>query len=183
MTFTYDDANLGLVIKKFSYNGCNFYVEYLDGSSSEYYCSNENEYSRLMNLMLEQALERQEKMNSSHLEINKKLGNVIRLLLSYLTVLSLDRQKDLLALVAFVFLIISTVDVREKKKKIQELKKYQMFLDIVGKLDEVNETELLKCVEFEPMYQIPLNINTLDEYSYGEMKRIRKNFDELKKGE
>jgi len=40
--------------------------------------------------------------------------------------------------------------------------------------------ELLECVEFDHMYQIPLDLCHIDEYSYGDMKRIRKNLDKLK---
>lgn len=183
MTFTYDSADLSRIIKNFRQDGYNFYVEYLDGSVSEYYCANDEEYNRLINLMLEQALDRQKNMNVEYLEINKNLAGIISLLLSYLTSLSVERKQATLALISFILLIISCKDIKTKRRKIKELKKYQIFFEIMDEIKEVNETELLRCVEFEPMYQIPLTINHLDEYSYGEMKRIRKNLGVLKNGE
>jgi len=43
----------------------------------------------------------------------------------------------------------------------------------------VNETELLKCVEFDTFYQKPLDLRYLDEYTLGDMKRIRSELPKL----
>lgn len=61
-----------------------------------------------------------------------------------------------------------------------ELKKYRLFIDMMEELKTINISKLLECVEFEHMYQILLDLCHIDEYSYGDMKRIRKNLDKIK---
>lgn len=72
MTFTYDGSDLGQIIKRFSNDGINFYLEYLDGSISSYTRSNENERQRIINLMIHQARKRDEHINLNELEFRKK---------------------------------------------------------------------------------------------------------------
>ena len=180
MTFTYEGADLSTTIKNFSQNGLNFRVEYMDGSESYYYSSNETEYERLTKLMVEQAILREEKMQLETLGIKKQLAKFTTMLASYLSVLSISKQKDLISIISILIAIISLKNYRDMKKKIKELKKYQIFIDMMDELKGVNESKLLECIEFEHMHQIPLTINHLDEYSFGEMKRIRNNLDILK---
>lgn len=183
MTFTYEGADLGTIIKSFSQNGLNFHVEYMDGSESNYYCSNDEEYERLTNLMVEQAILRNEKMQLETLDIKKQLAKFTTFLASYLSVLSINRQKDLIGIISILITITSLKNFRDIKKKIAELKKYQIFIEIMDEIKLVNESKLLECIEFDHMYQIPLTINHLDEYSFREMKRIRNNLEILKSEE
>ena len=55
-------------------------------------------------------------------------------------------------------------------------KKYKLFLDLVDHLDNISDSEFLKCVEFEKLYQKQFDINTLDEYTYGDVKTIYKSY-------
>lgn len=184
MTFTYEDADLSTTIKRYFKNGYNYEVEYLGGSIAEYYCSNELEEDRLENLMLEQVLEREEKMNIKELEVSKEILRVISYLSCFACALSIEEQKSLLTLIAGISCILSIKDFRQKRKMLNELKKYQIYIDIMDRIKVVNQTELLKCVEFDSYYQEPLNLSNLDNYSLTDIKRIRKNLSilEEKKG-
>lgn len=183
MTFTYDGADLSTTIKKFSQTGLNYHVEYMDGSESNYYCSNELERERIINLMLEQINLREEKMDLEVLNLKRVLARFTLGLSGYLNVLAISRQQDLIYIISLICGIISLKDLRDIRKKVAELKKYRLFIDMMEELKTVNESKLLECVEFEHIYQIPLDICHIDEYSYGEMKRIRKNLDVLKSEE
>ena len=183
MTFTYEGADLSTTIKKVSKNGFNYHVEYMDGSENNYYCSNASEYEKLMNLMLAQIKLREEKMNLETLNFKQTIVRFVFLLSNYLNVLAISRQKDLISLISILIAIISLKDLNDVRKKIAELKKYRLFIDMMDELKTVNESELLECVEFDHMYQIPLDIYHIDEYSYGDMKRIRKNLEILKSEE
>ena len=48
-------------------------------------------------------------------------------------------------------------------------------------LSIINNSAFLKCIEFENMYQIPVDIETIDSYTYGEMKSIYKEYKKRKK--
>lgn len=174
MTFTYIEADLRKIIKSYFRDGCNYEVEYLDGSIAKYYCSNELEESRLENLMLKQALERQEKVNVKEMEVYKELSRIAAYLSSIACVLSIEEQKSVFALILGILCISSIKEFREKREMLNELKKYQIYIDIMDRIKEVNESELLKCIEFDNYYQIPLNLGTLDNYSLNDIKRIRK---------
>lgn len=180
MTFTYEGADLSTTIKTFSQNGFNFHIEYMDGSENNYYCSNDLENERLINLMLEQIKLRDEKMNLETLSLKESLIKFTFVLSSCLNVLSISRQKDLISLISLLIAIISLKDLRTIKKRIAELKKYRLFIDMMEELKTIDISKLLECVEFDHMYQIPLDLCHIDEYSYGDMKRIRKNLDKLK---
>ena len=51
-----------------------------------------------------------------------------------------------------------------------------MFLEMAGDLKDKDQTELLKTVEFDTFYQRPLSIESLDEFTYGDVKLIYKKF-------
>ena len=173
MTFTYEGADLSTTIKSFSKNGCNYHIVYMDGSESIYYCSREDEEERLYNIMLSQVLERNEKINLKELELSREILKIIMALSGYLFVLSLKEQEITYSLISVLISLFSIKNFRERRKKLKEIKKYQIFIEIMDRIKNVNEAELLKCIEFETFYQKPLNLSYLDEYSLGDMKRIR----------
>lgn len=173
MTFTYDGADLSTTIKTFSREGCNYHITYLDGSESHYYCSSEDEEERLYSLLLDQVLKRDENMQLKEIELSKEILKITMLLSSYLFVLSTVEQESLYSLISILAGIFSIKNYRERRRKINELKKYKIFVDIMDRIKEVRESELLKCVEFDTFYQIPLKLTHLDEYTLGDMKRIR----------
>ncbi|MBQ8901981.1 MAG: hypothetical protein IJY87_02815 [Bacilli bacterium] len=179
MTFTYEGADLSTAIKSFSKMGCNYHIIYMDGSESQYYCSREDEEERLYNIMLEQALERNAKMNLKELEVTKEILKLMMVLSSYLYVLSLKEQEITYSLISVLAGIFSIKSFRERRKKLKELQKYQIFIEIMDRIKCVNETELLKCVEFDTFYQKPLDLRYLDEYTLGDVKRIRNELPKL----
>ncbi|MDO4963117.1 MAG: hypothetical protein Q4E75_03370 [bacterium] len=73
-------------------------------------------------------------------------------------------------------LIYVTANNRKTKNQIKELKKYKLFLVLASDLENVNTSEVLRCVERNPKYQVPLDPTTLDVYSYSYVKRIYKNY-------
>ena len=64
-----------------------------------------------------------------------------------------------------------------KNDEIKELEKYDIYLQIRGRLEIINDPNLFNGVKKQ---QEPLNINTLDGYSLNDIIRIR---DNLKRSE
>ena len=178
MNFTYSNADKSKIIKEISHEDCNYMITYLDGKSTQYINYNKNEIERLKNLMIDQAIERQNNINLDNLTLKKGLSIIssVALLEGYIFVNGIDNSK--LTLLLIILLIVCKYIYKENSKRIRELKKYKLFLEMLDDIDYINNSNILKLVEPENIYQIPLDINTLDRYSYGEIKTINK---ELKK--
>lgn len=58
--------------------------------------------------------------------------------------------------------------------KLNELKKYRLYISMMDELAKDENKNILDVIEFEKLYQVPLSINTLDRYSYGDMKVLKK---------
>lgn len=176
MNFTYDEANLSKTIKKLQNNGDSYSIEYLDGSSSCYFCSNSNELQKIKDIMIEQAKERQENMDVKNFDFIKSTylsGSVIS---SLAVSLAQNKNKNILSGFFLAFLLFNIYKYRDSSKKIKELKKYKLFLELLPNLNEVNTSEILKCIEFDNIYQVPIDITNLDEYSYNKVKKIYRTY-------
>lgn len=178
MTFTYDNADLSATIKRYRHKGSNYYIEYLDGSKSDYYCSSENESQRIEQIMLDQALDRQGMMDLQNMSFAKTLAISGAWISSAACSILYNNDKFVLGTLAMTGIVTGCIVARSEAIKIQELKKYKMFLEMYSDLHKINETELLSNVEPEPIYQYPLTINNVDNYSYGQMKTLYKKFNE-----
>lgn len=174
MNFTYEGADWGKVIKNFSNEGNNFRIEYLDNSVSSYTCSNENERQRIIGIMIEQAIVRDENFDLTKLEIRRICSLVATAvsLFGTLTAFKNSKQVYFLALMTLSACVIN--EFKTTNKEIKELKKYKLFLELASNLKEVNDSELLKCIEFDKIYQKHFDITTLDDHSYNQVKAIYK---------
>ena len=133
--------------------------------------------------MLEQAKERQNAYNLDNLSFYNKIYLSSEILSSALAVLNLNEQ-NYKAIFGYSFLLLLVLGVKLHKtnsKKLKELKKYKLFFEMEKDLSIINNSAFLKCIEFENMYQIPVDIETIDSYTYGEMKSIYKEYKKRKK--
>ena len=181
MKFTSDGADLGSTIESYSRKGNYYKIKYLDNSESSYVSNNSDEVKRLQNIMLEQARERDAHEKISIIKLKRNILMVSSYLAALSTCMAYDKGNDLLTFISFILTGITDNIWRNKNEKIRELSKYKIFLDMVDDLKLFNESEILKCIEFENIYQRNFNINEIDKYSCGEIKRIRKQVDKLKK--
>ena len=180
MKFTFPNADLSKVIKRFTYEGNYFHVEYFDGSKCDYYCSDPYEESKIKNIMLNQAKERQKKMDNPH----DKAGELMSLYAELILILGLQDNikngRDIMTYLCAIILIVNSDCQVHWIKEMIELKKFAMFLEMYESLDEINKTEFMKCIEFEPIYQRPLDIDTVDDFSYGDIKTLYRKFKQEK---
>jgi len=51
-----------------------------------------------------------------------------------------------------------------------------LFFEMYNSLDEINKSEFMKCIEFENIYQKTLDIDTIDDFSYDEIKTLYRKF-------
>ena len=174
MNFVSDKEDLSKIIKTYSVKGNNYSIEYMDGSESNFYCSNENLGKELRDTMIKQAIERQK---SFDINFYDKLSTIDTTLLMFdLTILWPTLTYGNAKSISLVLLALGLATVTSTKinKTLKELKKYKLFLEMVDDVEYINKSDILKCVDFEPIYLKPFDINTLDDYTYGDVKKINK---------
>lgn len=174
MKFTYDGADLSKIIECFYCEGDHFYVKYLDGNVIEYFSDKNNEEELLLNLMLEQALDRKGKMSTLVFSINKILLEMIIGLSLVVCGTSIAKSEEIISIISLLFGIIGIKDISAKKRMLEELKKYDLYIDMLEDLKKIK-------VELEIDEVNTLNINTLDLYSYDVIKLVRKSIKKFKK--
>lgn len=181
MNFTYDGADLSKTIKALQNKGNSYSIEYLDDSSSHYFCSDSKELQRIKDLMIEQAIQRQKNMDIKTFDFIKNTYLGGSFISSLAISITQNQNKNALSCLFLISLLFGIYKYRDSSKKIKELKKYKLFLELLPHLNEVNTSEILKCIEFDNIYQIPVDITTLDEYSYNQIKTIYKTYKEKSK--
>lgn len=173
MKFTYDEADKSQTISCYEVDGIKYIIKYLDGTKDEFISYNPDEERKLQEKMIEQAIDRDAHISLEDLKQNKKACKLLTILAIITSAIFLKRGEDTLKWITIIEGLISGLGFIEERKKINELVKYRIFLEIMNDIKKVHESELLKCIEFDNFYQIPLNINTLDGYSLNDMKKIR----------
>lgn len=181
MNFTYQGADLSKVIKTFERSENNFHIEYMDGSTANFCCDSEKEADKIRKEMVEQAIDRQNNMNMSSIEKAKIFNQLFTILASINTVVLFNFKKEIIALLVLIVGALFEVKTTNKRETLKELKKYKLFLEMIDDIDYINSGKFLNCVEPDSLFQIPLGIDTLDRYSYGDIKIINRTLMKEKK--
>ena len=180
MKFTHPYADLSQVIKKFSYEGNYFHVEYFDGSVCDYFCDLPEEVEEIRATMMVQALERDEYMWES---VDAKTARSMMLYIQFIMAFglqhSISTDYDFMTIMCSLMLGVNLLfQIKDVKTQI-ELKKYQLFFDMYDSLDEINKVEFMKCIRIGSAIK-ELNIETLDDFTYGEIKALHRKLEQEK---
>ena len=181
MNFVQYGADLSKIIKNYTKTGDMYIVEYFDESYSQYESLDRDEEKRLKTIMINQALERDNSYNIKNVSISNKLNIANSLMSTLLLSYTLYREKQLLSILTIIALTYGLKCLSDNAEKIRELKKYKLFFEMMNDLEIVNNSKVLKAVEFDNIYQMPFDINTLDRYSYNQVKDIYKSYYKVKK--
>lgn len=173
-------GDLSKIIKRFSYKGNSFHIEYFDGSSSDYICHNPEHVEKIREIMLNQALMRQ--VDLSTLDFNGAdnilIGAQIFNALGFAAGAYFD-SKFLLVLFG-ILTGANVLTMINNTKNRREFEKYALFFSLYEHLDVINDSTFLECVECDHIYQIPLNIETVDKYTLGQLQTIKKKLEQIK---
>lgn len=178
MNFSYDGADTSKLIKRYKKDGNNYTIEYLNGDISTFYSTGDNDEQNIMNTMIEQIIERQDKIDIISINNLKHLGvctSLFSAVMLYANIIHENRE----LLLPILGLISGIIISKNESKKIKELKKYKLFLEMTkdNPMRKVDD-EWLDYIEFDKLYQIPLNVNTVDDYSYSDIKLLSKKMKE-----
>lgn len=183
MNYGYENKEDKEIIKNYNKENDILIINYLDGSQQEILLTDENE-KKLLSEMLEQAKERN---NSSTIEKTERSRNrflfqeILCLLFASSNMLravrcSISNEKflalvyPLLAGACGVLAVINDVEYKLYNEKLDEFKKYAVYIDLLNKLEKLNENEKNNLLKIENNY---ININTLDNFSLKEIKKLR----------
>lgn len=202
MTFGWPDADLSILIKNYEVLDNNIIIQYLDGTYHTLPCTKENEH-KILNIMIDQAIERNHKMYSIKLTSEKFTlveGILCISLLKYFKYLSFSGTlnelnklfgSNLDIAIVGIYILIASSGLFSlhlsmiTDEAIQELTKYEIFLSIREKLEELQSEEVLyqqqssldiiKAYKMDGHKYYPLNINTIDNFSLEDIRNISDN--------
>ena len=182
MKYGYESADSQQIIKNYDIIDNKIIINFLDGASHEIPFIEENEIS-LLNQLLKQAYERKEVrgLNEVKLELIINLLKGLTNLSASGLCLSGVIYSDSISQ-KFLWGAITTINLlccggygkkyKSSNDELKELKKYDIYLSIREKLETLDNSNIFNWVN--KMGQ-PLNINTLDDYSLNDIKKIRDN--------
>lgn len=169
MTF-YDNENQENIIEYYKDNKFNFSITYLNGKNQ---INNNITKEELEQTMIVQATNRDKDL------FDKVDWDTKKAILAYTStfipmILGIKIQLSLLFYVAFINSLICLYDLNKKNKRLSELKKYRLYLKLKQELDKEENCDITKILELDPYLRKEININTLDRFTYGNMKEIKK---------
>ncbi|MBQ6841320.1 MAG: hypothetical protein IJO63_04315 [Bacilli bacterium] len=178
MKFAWPEADLSNIIKKFSYRGTSFHIEYFDGSVSDYYCSDPNHANEVKSLMYSQAGQRQEIMQNKDYKVGRTMLLFTELVSGLGVHFSIKSEDDLMTFLYSLLIAFNLLVLSHGAKVERELEKFKLFFEMYDHLDEVNKSSFMKAIEFENIYQKNLDIHTVDDFSFADIKVLHRKLQE-----
>ena len=187
MKHGYKGAESGELIQNYKTSNDKIIITFLDGTNYEIPLTEENEID-LLNQMLEQAEERSKKSSIYDLKQKRKKALIWTMTQVGFTILNIVNASTtdskgmrvfagILGGITAFTVVINGLDYKFKNDEIKELEKYDIYLQIRARLENINDPNLFNGIRKQ---ETPLNINTLDNYSLNDIIKIR---DNLKRSE
>lgn len=182
MKFWDEYCNKGEIIDNYEKSESSIIINYLDGSNYVLPLSKENE-NKIMDLMIKQAILRDCTKNFEDIQDKKKITSQNQIVSGLATIafggiafLANKNEKDLITFIASIETIISGItfiinglSFMVNSEELNELVKYHLYLEYKERLDkEIDNINLFEGIRGNTI----LNINTLDNYSLDEIKKI-----------
>lgn len=166
-------------------------ITFLDGSNYEIPLTNENE-KKLLNIMIKQATDRSESSAYANAKSARKktllfaiyqVGFTVWLYVLFRYTNNSNKTKifwNILCGITGLSIVMNGLNYKFKNDEIKELEKYEIYLSIRSRLENIKNDNLYNGVE---KHKKPLDINSLDSYSLNDLKRIRANLSKCEKYE
>lgn len=134
-------------------------------------------------LMLKQLQERNANVNLNTQNLKRVFDITLTALLSssYLAnIIKHNNIKAYLTLATLFGLMYLSGQIISDNMKIEEVKKSKLFLDMYEELQTPEGAKAVEELNFDKIYSKELNVNTLDYFSYGEIKEVHKKLKKVK---
>jgi len=126
--------------------------------------------------MLEQAIDRDQNMDKEQYNFLSSLYTGAALISGTTFATAISKTNAEVGIVSVLTLGLCSLYIIDNRKTVNDLKKYKMYLEMVGDGSYLENPNVLDVIEHERIYQIPLTINNLDKYSYGDIKVLYKDY-------
>lgn len=181
MNFGYDGVDNSKIIRGYSKSGDTIAIEYLDGSLFEIPLSEENE-GHVLDLMLTQARTRDRVFSVSKNECDRKKDILYAVWLTSLGLLNTSLAftngttfSKVAAGICYSGAVFESICYAFENSDAKEIEKYNIYLGMKNELDKYNDSDL-----YQGINNNQLNINTIDDYSLKDLKKIRNNLERSK---
>ncbi len=175
MTFYDGKEQNDEIIKDYSISKYDIKVNYLFSERTIPFKREDEE--KIVKIMIEQALERDRELYDKIYKETKE--GFIQTLLSLIPfIMSVKGEIQLTLCLSFILGLIASYNFTESYEKLKEMKKFRLYYSLKEELDKRENQDITKIIEFEPYFREPINMGTLDKFSYHDVKLIKK---ELKK--
>lgn len=148
----------------------NIIVKYINGEERIFSISEKNNIEQEM---IKQARNRDEELFEKVYWEKKKY--ILQFAASFIPLtMSAKIQFALVFYIAFIYATVKLYQIVKTHKKLEELKKYRLFLGMQSELEKEKNSDITKIIEIDPYERKEININTLDDFSYNDVKIIKK---------
>jgi len=173
-------CDLGKIIKNFTYDGCNFHIEYYDGTSSDYICSDPQHAQKIKDLMYNQAMERQIDLSACDFNINENCMILAQLFNTFGFGYGAFKESSFLLVLFGILTGINVIELIKNAAARREFEKYLIFFELFEDKEIVNNSKFMECIEYDHLYQKRLDIDTVDEFTLGELRTLKRKLNEIK---
>lgn len=139
-----------------------------------YYCVKaRNIEAEISEIMMKQALDRDKELYSSiYKETIKNIIEALSTVIPY--TMSRVIGVQFIGCLSFILGLVSLISFSNNYEKLKELKKYRLYFKIKDELEKDENSDITKIIEFDPIYRKPINIGSLDEFTYSDVKKLKK---------
>lgn len=183
MKFYTGPEDLKDVIERYIVIGNDMAVYYLNNRKVSIPNFTEEQREEIKEIMLQQLQERNANVNLRPYILQKDLNTVALTILmgSYIANrIKFDSIKAYLTIGTIFGTIYLTNRILKEKAIIKEVKKSSLFLDMYDELQTPKGKNAVEELNFDKIYSEDLNVNTLDDFSYSEVKEVHKKLKKVK---
>lgn len=192
MKYGYIGGNLGELVQNFKIKDDKIVITFLDGNKNEINLNEENK-QKILNLMIDQAKYRNLVLRAEDLK-DKRISECVSLLINMgatslnvfnfctIDIKSLKILSVILGSAAGYYLLKHIIIYLHTTGKIKELEKYDIYLSNMENIEKnINNSNLFNGIKRKIGHlNEEFNINTLDNYSLKDIKKIRDNLTKIK---
>lgn len=183
MKFYTGPEDLKDVIERYIVIGNDMAVYYLNNRKVSITNFTEEQREEIKKIMLQQLQERNESVNLRPYTLQKSFDTAVLTTLvgSYIANrIEFDTMKAYLTIGTIFGTIYLTNRILKEKAIIKEVKKSNLFLDMYEELQTPEGKGAVEELNFDKIYSEELNVNTLDDFSYSEVKEVHKKLKKVK---
>ena len=183
MKFYTGPEELSNVIKFYFTMGSNMAVFYLDDRIEHIFNYTEEQKQKVQETMLKQLQERNESINLRPYTLQKNFDTVVLTTLagSYIANRIVFGNIETYLTIGTIFgTVYLTNRILKKRAIINDVRKANLFLDMHEELQTPEGKIAVEELNFDKIYSEELNVNTLDRFSYGEVKEVHKKLKRVK---